>query len=96
MLDFLTMVALTTFVVTITGLLLAGVIHLAVKMESVERAKSSGQRVPAPPRLGYALGSRQEPLGTGTLSKAAQRLAPDGWVTSRCVVELPRNRRSVC
>jgi len=37
--EFLGMVALTTFVVTVTGLLLAGVVHLAVRMETAQHGK---------------------------------------------------------
>lgn len=36
MVQFLEMVALTTFVVTVTGLLIAGAVHLAVSMEPVQ------------------------------------------------------------
>jgi hypothetical protein len=39
MLGFLEMVALTTFVVTVTGLLLAGVVHFAVRTEAAHRDK---------------------------------------------------------
>ena len=41
MLEFLRMVALTTFVVTVTGLLLAGVIDLVVKMARRNAARDA-------------------------------------------------------
>jgi hypothetical protein len=39
MLEFFEMMGLTTFVVTITGLLVTGVIHLALTMETAQRAR---------------------------------------------------------
>ena len=39
MLEFLEMVVLMTFVVTVTGLLLAGSVHLAVRTQPTQRGK---------------------------------------------------------
>jgi hypothetical protein len=48
MLEFFEMVALTTFVVTITGLLLAGVINVALTMETAQRAKRQVAQAASP------------------------------------------------